>query len=120
MTLVGTRKVFEIFLSPTLNNAARRVWKQYFPAVDAIVFIVDAAARDRFAESKAELDVRNSFAEDLTSQGLLADEQVASAPILVLGNKIDVPSKLVIPTWHCTCYCLAPHLTFSYSAYSPF
>ena len=25
------------------------------------------------------------------SQGLMSDEQVASAPILVLGNKIDVP-----------------------------
>eukprot|EP00047_Mylnosiga_fluctuans_P001431 m.220307 g.220307 ORF g.220307 m.220307 type:complete len:193 (-) comp10351_c0_seq1:93-671(-) len=58
---------------------ARRVWKQYFPAVNAIVFIVDAAARDRFAESKAELD------------GLLVDEQVANCAICVLGNKIDIP-----------------------------
>ena len=61
------------------HDSARALWKTYFTAVDGIVFIVDALDRDRFPESKRELDA------------LMTDDSLADVPILVLGNKIDVP-----------------------------
>ncbi|XP_067929334.1 small COPII coat GTPase SAR1B-like [Watersipora subatra] len=59
------------------HKQARRVWKNYFPAVDGIVFIIDTADRERIPESISEL------------QSLMGDEQIGDCPIMILGNKID-------------------------------
>jgi GTP-binding protein SAR1 len=53
------------------------MWKDYFPAIDAIVFLIDASKTDRFKEAKTELDA------------LLEEEQILNCPILILANKID-------------------------------
>lgn len=44
-----------------------------------MVYLVDASEKERFMESKKELDA------------LLLDESLANVPFLVLGNKIDIP-----------------------------
>ncbi|XP_062859009.1 GTP-binding protein SAR1b [Trichomycterus rosablanca] len=61
---------------------ARRVWKNYLPAVNGVVFLVDSVDHARLMESKVELD------------SLLSDETIANVPVLVLGNKIDRPEAL--------------------------
>ena len=59
------------------HSAMRKVWREYFPQIDAVVYLVDAADPDRFEESKKELD------------NLLNTEEIGSVPVLILGNKID-------------------------------
>jgi len=62
------------------HEAARKLWKDYFPEVSGIIYIVDANDRSRFPEAKKELDE------------LLRDDNLSGVPFVVLGNKIDIPT----------------------------
>ena len=63
----------------------RRVWKDYYGAVDVVVFMVDAADSQRLAEARTELQ-------------LVLTELPRNLPILIMANKIDQEVQLLINT----------------------
>lgn len=62
----------------------RTMWERYCRGVNAIVFVVDAADRDAIPVAKEEL------------HDLLSKPSLAGIPLLVLGNKSDLSSKLSV------------------------
>ena len=59
------------------HSAMRKVWRDYYPKIDAIVYLIDAADPSRFEESKKEFD------------NIVNTNELGNIPILILGNKID-------------------------------
>ena len=57
---------------------ARLIWKDYFPAVQAILFLIDSVDVKRFPEAKKELEE------------ILKRPELVNIPIAILGNKIDM------------------------------
>ena len=60
------------------HETARKIWKDYFPAVNAILFLVDSVDVGRFKEARKELD------------SILETPELVNIPIAILGNKIDM------------------------------
>lgn len=63
------------------HQTAQRLWTEYAISADALVFLVDAADRDRLEEARVAL-------------GNLLSAAPATVPVLVLGNKIDAPGAV--------------------------
>ena len=64
------------------HREARKLWKDYFGTVDAIVYIIDAADPNRLNEAKYELNK------------VLSDDTLIEKPVVILGNKIDLDTAL--------------------------
>ena len=62
------------------HEIARRMWQQYSHEADGVVYIVDAVDRERFQEAALELH-----------KLLSASTLPPGAPVLILGNKVDLP-----------------------------
>ena len=60
------------------HETARYIWRDYFPAIDAILFLVDSVDTKRFNEAYVELTK------------ILESPELVNIPIAILGNKIDM------------------------------
>ncbi|GLI66328.1 hypothetical protein VaNZ11_010107 [Volvox africanus] len=61
------------------HKLVRSVWRNYFPCVDGVIFLVDSACPERFPEAHKEL------------MALLTEDCLRTVPFAILGNKIDLP-----------------------------
>ena len=62
----------------------RQMWERYCRGVNAIVFIVDIADMDVLSAAKEELHI------------LMSNQTLVGIPLLVLGNKSDLPDRLTV------------------------
>ncbi|KAF8963059.1 ADP-ribosylation factor-like protein 8B-A [Entomortierella lignicola] len=75
-----TMKLWDIGGQPRF----RSMWERYCRGVNAIVFVIDAADHDKLDAARTEL------------RSLLDKPQLAFIPVLVLGNKNDLPGALTV------------------------
>ena len=59
----------------------RPLWQHYFENSDAVIYVVDSSDKNRFEESKEELDY------------VLKDDRVRGSSLLVFNNKVDMPGS---------------------------
>ena len=66
------------------HETARKIWKDYFPAVHAILFLIDSIDVNRFEEARKELE------------NILETPELVNIPIAILGNKIDMAGAVSV------------------------
>lgn len=64
------------------QKSLRSYWRNYFESTDGLIWVVDSADRRRLQDCKQEL------------YGLLVEERLAGATLLVFANKQDLPGAL--------------------------
>ncbi|CAG8697382.1 12209_t:CDS:2, partial [Gigaspora rosea] len=75
-----TMKLWDIGGQPRF----RSMWERYCRGVNAIVFVIDSADHEKLDAARTEL------------RNLLEKPQLANIPVLVLGNKNDLPDALPV------------------------
>ncbi|XWS62944.1 hypothetical protein CRYUN_Cryun06bG0054100 [Craigia yunnanensis] len=64
------------------QSKIRPLWKHYFLNAQGIIFVVDSSDRERISEARKEL------------HWILADNELANAPLFVFANKQDLSNAM--------------------------
>ena len=64
------------------QESFRPMWRHYYTGTNAVVFVVDAADRDRIEQVKVEME------------HMAVNDQLINTTWLVLANKQDLPNAL--------------------------
>ncbi|KIY96503.1 ADP-ribosylation factor-like protein 2 [Monoraphidium neglectum] len=80
------------------QRTLRPYWRNYYEKTDGLIWVVDSADLARLSDCRDEL------------RGLLQEERLFGATLLILANKQDIPSALTIPQLEevrtCMCMCV--------------
>lgn len=66
------------------QKSIRSFWRNYFDTTDGLIWVIDSSDADRLRDCRAEL------------HGLLKEDRLAGASLLVMANKQDIPGALGI------------------------
>lgn len=64
------------------QDQLREFWRHHFTGTQGVIFVVDAADRDRLPNAAAEFEK------------VVSDDQLSDAAILILANKQDAPNAV--------------------------
>ena len=79
------------------QKSLRSYWQNYFEKTDTLIWVVDAADRDRIADCRRELLslLLEEVCRYIKSEGKLAcaygKQRLMGASLLILVNKTDIP-----------------------------
>jgi small GTP-binding protein len=66
------------------QDRLRAFWRHYYHGTSGIIFVIDSNDSDRFNLAKTEL------------HGILQEEELNDAVILILANKVDLPNSATV------------------------
>jgi len=77
------------------QHLIRPLWRHYYHGTEAVIFVVDSNDRERIApSSSAQHQCDDNVRDEL--HGLLSDELLQDAVLLVLANKQDLPNAMTV------------------------
>ena len=67
------------------RDKIRPLWRHYYQNTNSVIFVIDSNDRERIDSARDEL------------HRMMAEDELAAAPLLIMANKQDLPNALSTP-----------------------